>query len=200
MSSNRISFDSLIVQAAMRYHRDGMLDLYLGLILLLAGTSMFADMLWMSGVWVAVFLPLWQSSKTTITAPRLTDEELADLTDTGMRAQLIMALLLTLVLGVLVALLLGISSVPSGIQEVLRTLSPFILAAVGLGLLVMAGYKLGANRFYAYALVFLLLAAATYFTALTMPIMLIGLGVMFLAVGSWLLWQFLQSHPKLESA
>jgi hypothetical protein len=199
MSSNRIALNSPQVQAAMRYHRDGMIDLYLGVILLLAGISMFTDMIWMSGVWVAVFLPLWQSSKATITVPRLTDEEMDGLADTGMRTRLMGMLTLTLIVGVLIFLLLGLSSVPSAIQETLRSLSPFILMASGMGVLAMFGYKLGATRFYAYALGFLLLAVAVYFTALTLPVMLMGLSLMFLAVGSWLLWGFVQSHPKIQS-
>lgn len=199
MPPKQLSLNSPQVQAAMRYHRDGMVDLYMGMILVLAGTGMLTDMAWMSGVWVAVFLPLWQSSKRTLTAQRLSEEELATLAGTGARSRVMVALVLALVAGVLIALLLGASVIPSAIQETLRTLAPFILVGTGVGVLAMVAYKMGANRFYGYALGFLALSATVALTAFTVPGMFIGMGLLMAAVGSWLLWQFLQSHPRIQA-
>ena len=61
---------------AFHYQGDGLVDIYTGLIIWGFGISILADMAWMSGVLVAVFLPTWLTAKQSLMSSRLTGAEL----------------------------------------------------------------------------------------------------------------------------
>jgi len=60
----------------MSYVDDGILDIFAGMLALFAGLLFFAEMFWMAGVYVAIFLPVVWSMKEKVTMPRLRPEEL----------------------------------------------------------------------------------------------------------------------------
>ena len=49
------------------YHKDGLLDIFIGLGILMAGASLWVGMFWLAGSWVAIFLPLWIAARKSIT-------------------------------------------------------------------------------------------------------------------------------------
>ena len=53
------------------FHKDGLLDTFFGLYLIIAGTAMANELTFLSGVWVAIFIPLWISARKSITMRRV---------------------------------------------------------------------------------------------------------------------------------
>ena len=105
---SKLRKDERLRRLYMSYIDDGILDMFVGFIALFAGLLMFTDMLWMAGVYVAIFLPTVWSIKEKVTMPRLRREELSPDTaksSTKMLGAFIAGLLLFMVLGVLFLLL-----------------------------------------------------------------------------------------------
>ena len=150
------------------YHQDGLLDIFIGLGILMAGLSLWAGMFWMAGAWVAIFLPMWIAARKSITYRRAVEE--LPLPEEHNRYPVVVAVLIGLVLmGVLVGVVFsfGAANLPS-----LRTwLSSYIHLVIGLGIalfLIVTAAVMRIPRFTIHA----------------------GLVVAVFAAGQWLGWVF----------
>ena len=93
----------------MAYVDDGILDIIVGWIIFLAGLMLFTEMVWMAGVYVAIFIPVLWSAKEQITIPRLRKEELRPISSQksfNATTAVILCLVLMAVLGVFLLVLL----------------------------------------------------------------------------------------------
>jgi hypothetical protein len=180
------------------FHKDGLLDIFIGLGVLLTGAALWAEMVWMAGVWVAIFVPLWISARKSITYRRGTDVQPSG--QGNFRFALVMSAALgVLLLGVMVALTFfaGFERLPA-----FRSfLDAYIHLLVGLGLagfLAVTAAIMHLPRFYAYAALALAvfsighLAGWLFWMSLTLAGGLICLG------GIVILGRFLQAHPVAE--
>ena len=180
------------------YHKDGLLDFFIGLGVLLAGAAMWAEMFWMAGSWIAIFLPLWISGRKQITYRRANDLQLS--AGANPRFGLaISGLIGLLVLGVLssIAFLFGIDNMPT-FRSFLDT---YIHLMVGTGIALLLAFSaivMRLPRFYAYAVLTLAVFAAGHLFAWPFwyGMMLAG-GLIGLA-GIVILMRFLQTHPLAE--
>ena len=96
------------------YHQDGLLDILIGLLMLMAGASLLGGMFWMIGAWVAIFVPLWISARRSITYPRVPEPEVSP--DQNFYYPLIFAVLIGLLLLSLtvgVAFFIGFDRLPT---------------------------------------------------------------------------------------
>ena len=184
----------------MAYVDDGILDIFVGWIIFFAGLMLFTEMVWMAGVYVAIFIPVLWSTKEQITMPRLRKEELRPInsqksfnTTTGV----IISLVLAAVLGMLIMVLLFGGRPSSTLKDVV-----FIIAAVVIGLALLAGFVAAARsyrapRWYAYGPLVVLFALLAYLTGVGLPWLLMALGAIISLMGVIYLVRFLRSHSIL---
>jgi hypothetical protein len=180
------------------YHQDGLLDIFAGLWILLAGTAMLADMFWMSGIWVVIFVPLWQSARSSITYPRVPAPEAlpSQARQSALAISVLIGLLLLSLLAGL-AFFIGFERLPA-----FRTfLGNTILIVLGTGMalmLLVPAIFIQIRRYYAYAVlalaVFILgqLLGWAFWTAMIVT------GSLLTLIGLGLLLRFLRTHPLEE--
>jgi uncharacterized membrane protein YqgA involved in biofilm formation len=180
-------------------HNDGLVDIFVGFSILVGGLYIWADMVWMAGVFIPVFLPGWKAARQRLNRRR--GGELVQ--DSFVQAQSQKVFLyITLLMGVLLlgglGLFFAFAFMSGTAVEWLRSYFLLILGAIFASVWGIAALMLRANRFFLYALfTFLPLAIAQYTTlpfwaALTITgglVLLFGLGVYL---------NFLQEHPIIE--
>jgi MFS family permease len=180
------------------YHQDGLLDIFIGLGILMAGLSFWAGMFWMAGAWVAILMPTWIAARKSITYRRAVDED--PQLEQNNRYPLVMAVLVGLVLmGVLVGVVftLGSENLPS-----LRTwLSSYIHLVIGLGIalfLMITAAVMRIPRFTIYAgLVAAVFAAGQWLGWVFWMSMSLSGGLMAL-LGIAVLIRFILQHPLIS--
>lgn len=195
--------DEKLRRLYMSHVDDGILDLFAGLLALFAGLLFFAEMFWMAGVYVAIFLPVVWSIKEKVTMPRVRPEELNPAVankSSKLLAGALLAGLFLLVLGTLAVFLLN----PGEATPLTRRLISFVMSgligATILGGFLMVGYFYRAPRWYAYAALALLLGALTWQLNIGLPWLIFALGAVIALTGAVCLYRFLRSHPVLPDA
>ncbi|HSH14181.1 MAG TPA: hypothetical protein VLA15_10540, partial [Desulfurivibrionaceae bacterium] len=105
----RLQTDTKLRQLYMSYQNDGVLEGFIGWCIFLAGRMLFTEMVWMVGVYAALFAPMLWNFKETVTVPRLKRQELdesAARRTTMLGAALLAALVGLVVLGLVLLVLL----------------------------------------------------------------------------------------------
>lgn len=181
------------------YHKDGLMDIFIGLGILFAGLFLWTGMVWMAAIFVPIFLPSFQAARK-----RFVERRIGDLgVDSQQQAQsqkmmfsIILLLGVLMLAGVGMFFTFGLLSGP--VSEWLRQ---YFLLAIGLifaGVWIFAGAMLKINRFYLYAFLTFAALAIAQFTALPFWLGLIILGGAVALVGLLVLIRFLQQHPLVE--
>jgi hypothetical protein len=187
-------------QLYMAYIDDGLMDIFIGCILLLAGLMMFTELFWMAGVYVAVLLPVVWSAKEKVTMPRLRREELSADTANGMSmvlAGFMIAGMLVMMLGLIVFLLLtNRDQLPVGMNVIFIGAAGLIAATLLAGML-LAGFAHKAPRFLAYVLIALGIGVVAWWLHIGLPWALMAFGAIVGFTGVVYLIRFLRSHPVL---
>lgn len=192
--------DESLRRRYMSYFHDGLWDITLGLWLILGALLIWWDFIYIVAVWIVLTPPMLWSVKQRVTLPRLTKEDLAAVPPAAVsRVKLVL-----LVAGV-VLLLAGLMVFMTFLAE--SPLAPLIRSAVLIltlvtvvGLFAWMGYRFGMARFYAYAGLVVLFAAALAWLPepwLNLPLMMAALGAIISLVGTVILIRFMRSHPKL---
>jgi hypothetical protein len=184
-----------IERGANRYFGDGLLDIAVGLVLLLAGISLMLDLAALAGVWVAVTYPLIWSAKKIITVPRLPRGS-ATLSESRLVKLLISGALLGLVLlaaGGLIAFVLFESS--PGLREGIKSFGGPVLGLLAAAGLAVIGWATGARRFYAYAALPLVAVAGSDWISLAFPVYVALVGAAILLAGLVVLIRFVRKYP-----
>lgn len=183
----------------MYYHNDGLIDIYIGLSILLGGICMLTDIIYLAGVFPVLCLPAYRSLKKSVTAPRIKNIEFP-LEHGGRTGKTILIAasigVLVLLLGVIMTVLLS-----SGyISPSLRTwLWKYMAIFIGVILAFCMGVVAFINkiwRFYAYAVLMVIIFTSSLLLNLSIPLSLILIGTVILLVGVVLLIQFLSKYPK----
>ena len=184
----------------MGYLNDGIMDIFVGAIVLFAGFALFTDFVWMAAIYVAIFLPVVRAVKEKITYPRVRQEELKPTSSKQSRSLILgvlFGLLLVLFLGAIIFFLLQ-----NGERNVFEGF-PIILASIGLVALTLlggfffVGYQFQAPRWYGYAAVVVAAAGLAWLLGIGLPWVLIACGSVIAVSGSICLVRFLRSHPVL---
>jgi hypothetical protein len=184
----------------MSYIDDGILDLFAGLLALFAGLLFFADMFWMAGVYVAIFLPVVWSFKEKVTMTRLRPEELNPAVakrSYKLLAGALLAGLFLLLLAVLALFLLQPGEATPSTRRLISFIMSGLIGASILGGFLLVGYFYRAPRWYAYAALALLLGALTWQLDIGLPWLIFALGALISLTGTVCLYRFLRSHPVL---
>lgn len=182
----------------LQYYQDGLLEMMLGLMAILVGIAMQQDIVALMGGSLLVAYGLNLMAKEWITAPRLRPEELTAVSTPQIQRRKTMVFTVTLILGLVLFLLTTFLLLNDAPVWLLSTLPVLILFTI-IGVLVFMGYVTGNQRLIAYAL--LIIFAFVSYLVVPLPIYVypIVLGTIILAVGIFLLRQFLMSHPRLAA-
>jgi hypothetical protein len=192
--------DPKLRKAYMAYQDDGVLDVFIGWCLFLAGLLMFTKIFWMAGAYVALVTPLFLSFKESVTVPRLGHEELSQVNarrPAGVRPWVVGGLALILLLGLVLLYLLVGASAAEGLREVLLTVSGGVIAVFVLAGFAIMGTIYNAPRWYAYGALAIVLALLAWSTGLALPWVIMGIGSAIALTGSVYLFRFMRSHPLL---
>ena len=192
--------DQKLRKVYMSYHDDGILDVFIGWCIFLAGLMLFTELFWMVGVYAALMAPMLWNFKETVTVPRVRQEEL-DPVAGGRSAKLaptlVAGLLAFTVLGVvLLVLLLGKSQTALN-SDLLFSIAAGVAAVSALGAFLFLGYTFRAPRWYVYGALAIIMAALARAAGLELPWVIMALGASMALTGSVYLFRFLRSHPLL---
>jgi hypothetical protein len=192
--------DPKLRKAYMAYQNDGVLDVFIGWCVFLAGLLMFTEIFWLAGAYVALVAPLFISFKESITVPRLGRDELDEATGfrtPGLQTLLVAGIAVFALMGaVLLVLLLG-SGAAEGLRGLIAAVAGSIAAVGVLGGMAAVGYLYNSPRWYVYVVVTITLSALAWATGLALPWVIMGVGSVIAFTGSFYLLRFLRSHPLL---
>jgi hypothetical protein len=192
--------DPKLRKAYMAYQDDGVLDVFIGWCVFLAGLLMFTKLFWMAGAYVVLVTPMFLSFKESITVPRLGHDELSQVNErqpAAVRPLFAGGLALIVLLGLVMLYLLAGASAAAGLREVLLTISGGVIAVFVLASFAVMGYMVNAPRWYAYGALAIVLALLAWSTGLALPWVIMAAGSAIALTGSVYLFRFLRSHPLL---
>ena len=180
------------------YHQDGLLDTFIGLVLITAGTAVAAKMIFLSGAWIALFLPLWISARKSITMSRVPADNLPAVTPRR-SAFFVLALVGIFVFGLMTGLLFLLSA--DAYPGLRAFLSEYLHLLIGAGLtmfFLMLAMVLSTRRLGLYALLSASVFAVAHLAGWPFFISMLVIGCVMLAAGSVLFARFIRQHPVLE--
>lgn len=192
--------DARLRKAYMSYQNDGVLDVFIGWCIFLAGLLMFTEIFWMAGAYVALIAPMFLSFKESVTVPRLGSDELDEAAGrkiANLSAAFIAGMITFALLGLVVLVLLVGARSSSGAGALLLPAAGGIVAVVVLGGFALLGYLFRAPRWYAYGALAVVLSALAWATGVELPWIIMAVGALIALTGSVYLFRFLRSHPSL---
>lgn len=192
--------DPKLRKAYMAYQNDGVLDVFLGWCVFLAGLMMFTEIFWMAGAYVAIITPLFLSFKESITVPRLDGDELTQASGPKLRAArplLVGGFTLIALMGLAVLFVFVVASAAEGLRDIMLTIAGGVMALAVLSGFAVLGYIYNAPRWYAYGALAIVLAGLAWSTGLALPWVIMAVGAAIALTGSFYLFRFLRNHPLL---
>lgn len=185
-------------QNYLYFHKDGLIDIAIGLGVLIFGLGILVDLAWLAAILPINIVILWKPVKKAFTAPRIgpDDQELLD--NAGIRKTLaLISGLLWLLLGSGLALFLALSvgNVSTVTRDLMRA---YFEPGFGVFLAIVmstVGLILSVQRFYLYSLLTLLIFLGIYFLQSSLPIALVLTGSVIILAGLVISLQFASSHP-----
>jgi uncharacterized membrane protein len=184
-----------IERKANQYHGDGLIDIAIGFVILLAGIAEIFDWTAFGGIWVVLWLPIMISAKKSITVPRM---RYIDFTP---KAQWkVKLVIVTVVLGVAVLFTLGLvvfkyEALPSWLTAWLKEYSRIVWPAALVGVGWLIALATGVKRLYAYAALAVIAFAGGYWFNLNFPLLFTVLGAVIVLSGIVVLVRFQRKYP-----
>ena len=185
-----------IERKANLYHGDGLLDIAIGLVILLAGIAEIFDWTSLAGIWVVLWLPIMMSAKKSITVPRMRYIDFTPKAQWKAKVAIV-----TVVLAVAVLFILGLvvftknDTLPSWLTAWLREYSRMVWPAALVGVGWLIALATGVKRLYAYAALAVIAFAGGYWFSLNFPLVFTVLGAVIVLSGIVVLVQFLRKYP-----
>ncbi|MFX1474680.1 MAG: hypothetical protein ACFFCO_04260 [Promethearchaeota archaeon] len=202
-----ISLKAVERKAYLSYHKDGLVDICLGLALLTSFIgfivvalypTIFADVFWIimtapiSVIWIWPFI--YMGAKKSITIPRLGYAEFSPKRTKKTRGIIALFFIINFV-----SLFVGFYALVSR-EFTLFLVAHFlvILGLVGLLLFGLVAYLSDFQRFYVYGGLTAITFILSYYLNIAFYIPILSLGTVLLVAGIVLLVQFLRQYPKVE--
>ena len=186
-----------IERKANQYHGDGLIDIAIGFVILLAGIAEIFDWTAFGGVWVVLWLPIMMSAKKSITVPRM---RYIDFTPNAQWKK-VKLVIVTVVLAIAVLFTLGLvvfvqnDALPPWLTAWLREYSRMVWPAALVGVGWLIALATGVKRLYAYAALAVIAFAGGYWFNLNFPLLFTVLGAVIVLSGIVVLVQFLRKYP-----
>jgi hypothetical protein len=199
-SITQLDLDPADETRIMIYLNDGIAEIYAGLLILMAGLFLFSDLFFLAGAFVAVFVPLYISSKRTYTAPRLhmLDDRSARKDFSGFTALLAGTFavgLLVVIMGVSVYSAIQAGILSERVGELISDYAWILAGAIPAGMCIMAGMMTGIRRFYGYAILSFTVLGLGLLSGIPLPILVCIVGGIVFAVGLVIFYQFVTRFP-----
>ncbi|MCA9984690.1 MAG: hypothetical protein KDE59_10370 [Anaerolineales bacterium] len=189
-------FNDRDVHAYLMYGQDGLQDIAVGLVLLLAGLLLHTDNAAFGGILAVLVYPFLLMGKRYLTMPRVAPAELPPARLVQQRTILALViglaflLLGVLVFGVVAADLLDLT----GRFWIITGSSLAILVA---GLAALLAWRAGNRRLPLYFLLIMVTFLLISQSSVPLPVMMMVLGLLITLIGSYILGRFLLTHPRL---
>lgn len=177
--------------------QDGLGDISAGAIILGFGIGLLTGMIWLSGVWIPLLVPIWQDAKKRLARRRgISAETPAQIHHAKTKLAMLFAVgTLTLLLGLVFFMIFSQKSLLPGLRIWLQEY--FELALGGLAALLFAifGAINRTGRFFLYALLAMAIFTAGYLFQISPGISMTMLGGLVFLAGLIVLIRFLREHP-----
>jgi hypothetical protein len=195
--SEAMDLKTLERRAYLLYYEDGLLDLFVGLVLVFFGLQMRFELGTMSGMWI--LWPLVWMAKRLITYPRIGMVKFRS----GAKARegLVLLIVVGVVFLVFVAglvLFLGVSGglgVRAEVLAFLRRYSGLVFGGAIVVVLVSIAAALGVKRFYAYAGLALPVFGFGWLAGAALEVPMMATGALVALAGLTVLVRFLRAYP-----
>jgi len=183
-------------QAYLAYHGDGIIDLFIGFVIIWATIllAIIPDMfIFLVGSFVAL-LPTYASAKKSFTVPRMGYVEFS-----ASRKGDAMFLFLIINGLLVVGVFLGFAAwlVPP-VTYFLVSYYLIVIGTVLAAIFCLTGFITDINRFYGYGVVVFIGFVLTHLFNLSFALPLIALSIVMIVNGSILLYRFTKRYPKIE--
>ena len=191
------AFDKLRRRAYLEYHKDGILDILIGLCVIGFGLNMLTDssaLLILSWMPIIFYVPL----KNRITVPRFGYVRFDSDRSRSVRASMGIlsgVLMLGLFIGIYV-FTVG-DKIPPAFEVILQKYHMLVLGGLASLALVGAAAVTGLKRLYVYAALTLTIIIVGIEFGISTPFYVIAIGAIMLLIGLWLLIRFLRNHPVI---
>ena len=193
---DKINLRELERRAYLSYHQDGILDIFIGFNILLFSLWILADMAYLAGAFVAIFMPIYAQVKKQITVPRLGYVKFAPSRTARLKKTnllLVIAGVLTLIPGVLLFI-----TTERGLLTPIQLLIDYgmiVIGIAGMALLAVVAHISEIRRLYAYSILFFAIFIGGYFLSIPFFYYLMTFGAVILFAGLYLLIRFLHMYP-----
>lgn len=195
--SDRIDLKDIERKAYTSYHEDGIIDLFIGLGILTMSLYVYAEMIYLMGAFVAVYIPIYMSMKKKITFPRLGQVTFSK-SRTGRTQNSFRFLIAVNVIGVLAGFYFWWSfsggSPPSWFPMFVEYF-PIVIGAIGAGAFAIIAYITDITRFNKYAAVTLVTLGSAYFIPIPFLFHVAALGSLIAIAGYLQLASFKRKYP-----
>ena len=186
----------LAKQAYLRYHNDGVWDLFLGIWLTASAVSFFLDLAFFMGIWAAVLVPAAAGAKKSFTQRRLGFVRFVP--EQRARENLFRMMVKFLVAGTIVLALVMFALLGSE-GSFIERMRGFGIVPVGVLIaipLAGLGLALGVTRFVLHAMLILLAFVAVHAAGVHAGWAFLGPGILILVFGLVLMIGFMRRYPR----
>jgi hypothetical protein len=193
--SQEQDFKKLQQRTYASYHQDGLIDMIIGWAIIGFGINMALDnsaFLFLSWLPIIFYVPV----KNRVTVPRIGFVKFSS--SKSLILGLVLAILLILLMGIFILLIVGPDLIPTQIREWFREYYLLLFGTIlSLGFAGVA-YATGITRFYAYAIMLVLVFVTGVWLNVPDPIYVITAGLLIEIVGIMLMVRFLRKYPVVN--
>jgi hypothetical protein len=195
--TEKIDLKKIERKTYMSYHQDGLIDLLIGCGVLFAILCFFSEMIWLSGAFVILAVPLYTYVKQKITDPRIGRVKF------GQKGQhKTLFILLILIGNIFLLFFLGLflyrNSIPLWITENLTTYPSFIIGGIACILTLLTALISGIKRFYFYGATILISFVIGHIISIDLLLSSAIVGILFLLTGILKIVDFIRRYPRAE--
>ena len=192
--SKEVDLKKLEQQAFLSYHGDGIIDLFLGIVIIWV-TVLLAIIpeffIFLIGSFVAL-LPAYTSAKKSFTVPRMGYVEFSASRQWNTKV-LFMGFNFLVIIGVILGMLAWL--VPP-ITTFIVAYYLIVLGVAGAFMFFMTGIGTGIRRFYGYGFIVFVGFIVAHLLAFVFVLPLFTLGCLMIVYGGFLLYRFTRKYPK----
>jgi hypothetical protein len=194
MMNKESGIQKLKKKAYLDFHKDGILDIFLGASILGLGTMVALDNVVFGFVPMLSF-SLYPSLKNAVTVPRFGYVSFQEgKRQTGLAIGLgIFLFILILFIGILYALGPGQLQLPP--IAFLRKYHVHVMSAIGAVLIIIFGFTSGINRFKIYGLIFMAAVLVSFLFEFRGDLTMLAMGGLILIIGLIMMVSFIQGNP-----
>ena len=178
----------------LSFFQDGLWDIFLGLFILGWGLAILTELAYLVGAFfIGIYFTVW-GVKKRLTYPRIGYARFSETSRRRITGRFIILGVVLLLVGVMVAVLWGISARPQWLADYFPLVFNGMLAAV----VCIVAYWARANRFYLYAVLIFLGAVFHLLVGIPWEFGFIGAGSIIVLIGVGILINFLRKYPKMD--